>query len=401
MANKDFFENQTELIANKKNGLKMEIPWVIDEPAKIKHELLRQYIASWMLILFRTNKNYSRPQLVTYFDGFCGPGEYFCDEKRNSKCDGSPVLVANIANDLIAEDNQRKVAIFCIDKNKNCVDCLQGIFDQKNTNKQFWKVYLGDFEQTINKILDEIDQSTVKDYPMFFFVDPFGYSGFSMATLKRILSYPRSEVFINFMVYDIVRFWEEDHAEDAMRNLFGSDEYKEVDKTKCAEEKQLFFMNLYCKNLSEIAGAKFVMPFRINTPGQKVRPRYYLIHASQHIKALQVMKDNMARVSDSKYRFEAIGIQKGQMTLFEDPEKVDMRNRIIDVVAKQKEVEFDALAEWAYANTNGISKTIKDVLIQLEQQKIFEIQREPRKRKNTVTSGAIIKHIGGGNGAKN
>jgi len=35
MSNKDFFENQTELIANKKNGLKMEIPWVIDEPAKI------------------------------------------------------------------------------------------------------------------------------------------------------------------------------------------------------------------------------------------------------------------------------------------------------------------------------------------------------------------------------
>ncbi len=134
------------------NGEMMEIPWVIEEPTKIKHELLRQYISAWMKILFSTNKKYSRPQLVTYFDGFCGPGEYYSDITKTSKCAGSPVLVANIANDFILADKQRKVVIFCIDKNKKCVESLQNILSGINTHNQYWQVYQGDFEQHINTI---------------------------------------------------------------------------------------------------------------------------------------------------------------------------------------------------------------------------------------------------------
>lgn len=372
----------------------MEIPWVIEEPTKIKHELLRQYIAAWMKILFSTNKNYGRPQLVTYIDGFCGPGEYYCDTTKASKCAGSPVLVANIANDLILADRQREVAILCIDENKKCVESLQSILNGINTNNQYWQVYHGDFEQQINTILDEIDTKAIKDYPMFFFVDPFGYSGFPMQTLKRILSYPRSEIFINYMVYDVVRFWEQDHAEQSMLELFGTEEYKDVDKTQDAEQRQLFFMNLYCKNLREIAKSRYVMPFRINTPGQGVRPRYYLIHASQHSKALEVMKDNMARVSDVEYRFEAIGVKTAQMSLFEDPGKVDLRNRIKDYCKEQGTISYDDIEEWAYADTNGIKKTIKEALMQLEQEGLIEIQRELKKSNNTVTKGAQIKYIG-------
>ncbi len=255
-------------------------------------------------------------------------------------------------------------------------------------------MYQGDFELQINTILDEIDTKDIKDYPMFFFVDPFGYSGFSMQTLKRILSYPRSEIFINYMVYDVVRFWEQDHAEQPMLELFGTEEYKDVDETQNAEQRQLFFMNLYCKNLREIAKSRYVMPFRINTPGQRVRPRYYLIHASQHFKALEVMKDNMARVSDVEYRFEAIGVKTAQMSLFEDPEKVDLRNRIKDYCKEQGTIFYDDIEKWAYVDTNGIKKTIKEALMQLEREDLIEIQREPKKRNNTVTEGAQIKYIG-------
>ena len=59
------------------------------------------------------------------------------------------------------------------------------------------------------------------------------------------------------------------------------------------------------------------MPFRINTLGQKTRPRYYLIHVSRNLKALKVMKDTMGRISDVPYRFEAVGVKTDQMSLFE------------------------------------------------------------------------------------
>ncbi len=370
----------------------MDIPWVIDEPTKVKHELLRRYIALWMKIFFDTNKKYNRPQLVIYFDGFCGPGEYFRDEAKNARSDGSPIIVAKIANQLIAEDRRREIAIVCIDKKKKCIDHLQELLDARNENRQFWKVYEGVFEERINEILDEVDNGKIKDYPMFFFIDPFGCSGFSIKTLKRIMAYPRSEIFINFMVYDIVRFWEQKHAENAMKDLFGSARYKEVERAKHSEGRQLFFLNLYCKNLNEIAGAKYVMPFRVNCPGQreKARPRYYLIHASQHIKALRVMKDNMARVSDSRYRFEAIGIQKDQMSLFEDPKAIDLRDHLISFIKENSGLDYDDLEDWAYANTSGVSSTIKESLIKLEKEEAIIICRLKRQRSNTVTQGATI-----------
>ena len=56
----------------------------------------------------------------------------------------------------------------------------------------------------------------------------------------------------------------------------------------------------------------------------------------------------------------------------------------------KKQIEFTNLENWAYANTNGIKKTIQNALIELENEKIIEIERQPRQRKSTVTEGAII-----------
>jgi three-Cys-motif partner protein len=135
--------------------------------------------------------------------------------------------------------------------------------------------------------------------PSFFFIDPFGYSGFHISTLKRILKYEQSELFINFMIYDIIRFIEVDHSQQRMNmnELFGCNDFSAVSGYASSEEKQQFLVNLYCKQLRAYAGARYVMPFRINTPGMGTRPKYYLIHASNHIKALMEMKNNMAKVS--------------------------------------------------------------------------------------------------------
>lgn len=368
----------------------MDIPWVIEEHTKIKHDLLRQYIPTWMNICFRQQKLLGFQQLVVYFDGFSGPGEYYLDNNKNSKCDGSPVIVAKIANDIIPQGVGRKVHMSCIDKDKVCVEYLNKILNPLNIMKQSWNVYAGNFEEQINAILDDIDKNKIRDYPLFFFIDPFGYSGFSMNTIKRILSYKMSEVFVNFMVYDIVRFWEEERKENAMIALFGSDEYKEADKASNSEERQQFFMNLYCKNLNSISLAEYVMPFRVNTPQQGTRPRYYLIHASHNIKALKEMKNRMASISASEYKFEAIGVVKGQMSMFDCPEKIDMKKRLIDYIKEQKTIGFEALEDWGYANTCGVSKTIKEALVQFEQRNDIVIQRKPRQKKNTVTIGAII-----------
>jgi three-Cys-motif partner protein len=374
----------------------LEIPWVIDEHTLIKHTLLKNYIDPWMAIFFAVQRGEGKPQKVIYVDGFCGPGIYYTDNTKTDKCCGSPLIVAEVANKYLNEDPTRAVIMHCIDKNGVCTEILTQSLTEMNMFKQEWKVHNAEFDDKIHEVLDTIDQSDLRYQPMFFFIDPFGYKGFPMSTLHKIMTYPRAEFFVNFMVYDIVRFCEEQPFGENMSALFGSNEFRNVSNCRSPHEKYVFFVNLYVKSLTSI-GARYVMPFRINTPDQGTRPRYYLIHASKHIRALRVMKDNMAKISQAPYRFEAIGLISEQMSLFEDPERETLRERIGHFCAEPcaEGIRYEVLEEWAYVNTNGTSRTIKEALLELEMQKRISIERQARQRKNTVTTGAIIRTYGG------
>ena len=369
----------------------VEIPWVIDEHTRIKHALLAKYIDPWMAIFFAVQTNLGKDQKVVYFDGFCGPGTYYNDESKTDECSGSPLLVAEVANRYLDEDPKRSVIIHCIDRNVQCTDMLKKKIDELNRHNQDWQVHNGEFADKVKEVLDLFDQSDLRYQPIFFFIDPRGYSGYPMKSLERLLAYPRAELFVNFMVYDIVRFWEHERFEKDMIALFGTDEFKKVSNCTTPEQKYAFFVNLYSSCLLK-AGAQYVMPFRVNTPSQGTRPRYYLIHASKDILALKTMKNNMAKVSDAPYRFEAIGLVTEQMSLFEDPDKVALRDRIEELCRNvQVEVDYDALEDWAYANTTGVAKTIKKALVELEHSGKVVIKRQPGQRKNTVVSGARIR----------
>ncbi|MBN2322228.1 MAG: three-Cys-motif partner protein TcmP [Spirochaetes bacterium] len=371
----------------------MEVPWVIQEHTKVKHELLKQYISPWMNILFRTQKKFRYPQVLIYIDGFSGPGIYYTDEKRDSLCNGSPLIVAEIANTYIEQDKSRKILMYCIDIEKKCTDILKERLKKSNQYDQKWEVYEADFERKIFEIISDIEGKKLVGAPMFIFIDPIGYSGYQIGILKDLLSNPRTELFINFMIYDIVRFCETKQFESLLTKQFGDEEYKKIDTTSNPETKQLYLKNLYCQNLRKYANAEYVMPFRVNTPDQGQRPRYYLIHVSKNIKALKVMKNSMSKISQADYSFEAIGINTLQMSLFNDPEKISIEEKLKEYCrsAFPKPLEYTHIEDWAYVNTNGVAKTIKDSLKILEEKGIIEIRRKKGQRANTVTDGALIR----------
>jgi three-Cys-motif partner protein len=73
----------------------MEIPWVIDEHTRVKHELLKNYIGTWMAIMFSQQvKIRMKPQLL-FLDGFAGPGIYYEDDTKSLTCKGSPLIVGD------------------------------------------------------------------------------------------------------------------------------------------------------------------------------------------------------------------------------------------------------------------------------------------------------------------
>jgi three-Cys-motif partner protein len=96
------------------------IPWVIEQQTAVKHQLLRSYIATWMNILWQQQERLRQPPHLIYVDGFAGRGEYWSTEKRDSKVDGSPILVGKVANELMR--GQRKLDIIAFDTDKRTVD---------------------------------------------------------------------------------------------------------------------------------------------------------------------------------------------------------------------------------------------------------------------------------------
>jgi hypothetical protein len=83
-----------------------------------------------------------------------------------------------------------------------------------------------------------------------------------------------------------------------------------------------------------------------------------------------------------------------QLSFFEDPHKRSLREMIKQHCKEiyPSEVEYSELEEWAYANTNGVAKTIKEALIKIENDKYIRIIRRKRQRTTTVTEGAMIRY---------
>jgi len=369
-----------------------EIPWVIEEHTKIKHQLLSDYLGVWLPIMYSQQSLIGKDKKLVYVDGFAGPGEYWSDSKKNSKVNGSPVIAAEKANIYIDQDKTRKFLIIAIDCNKRCVDNLQPILQQINRHNQSWHVLHTTFEQGMDELFSYLEKNHANIAPAFFFIDPFGYSGFTMDTMVRILKQPRTELFINFMHYDINRFLEAGHSQEHLEALFGCDEYKNAANLN-SDEKTSYLIDLYCKKLKHKSNGIYILPFRMNTPGQGRRPRYFLVHVSQHIKALKAMKDRMAKASSQSFRFEAVGISScRQLDLFEPSDEEVLKGKVFEIITRyqEKNMLYDNLEDWAYQETSGIAREIKNALVILENEGKILIKRKTRQRINTVNYGAFI-----------
>ena len=368
------------------------IPWVIEQQTVVKHQLLRSYMATWMNILWAQQELLRRPPHLIYVDGFAGPGEYWKTDEKTEKVDGSPIIVGKIANDLMK--GNRKIDIIAFDAHKVTVNHLAPLLNAINTKQQAWEVTHEDFSTGAKGLMDKLAARLGRDYPTFFFIDPFGYSDFPMTLLAEILKHERTEVFVTFMTYDIVRFMVKPDAEKKMVELFGTEEYKEhAQKCKTAEERVNFISTLYRRQLVGMAKAKHVFGFRVNTPGQEGRARYFLFHASNHIKALKEMKNAMDRTSEQEFKFEAIGVgEDNQLDLFvATPEKL-VKAALLVLVEKAPggKMEYSKIENWAYERTSGVARNIKAALVELEKEGKVKIERKPKQKTNTVVDGAVV-----------
>ena len=144
-----------------------------------KHDILKHHLNAWFPILGRSSDR------IQYIDGFSGPGQYLGGQP------GSPLLALNTVERHwyfaeFAEAGKQMDFLF-VERNRSFYESLcNKIQDRHWTDALKRNIRHGECEPIISEMLDQVDHPRRPITPTLLFVDPFGYSGFSMKLLARL-----------------------------------------------------------------------------------------------------------------------------------------------------------------------------------------------------------------------
>lgn len=348
--------------------------WKYEEQTKIKHLVFADYIDKWVKILGKAHP-------LNYFDCFGGKGAY---EKDGKIFFGSPILAAEIIKNN-QTNLKRDVYLVIIDKDKSNLNNIEKILKYKKLDIQP-KFINKDFDIAINKILDKHPNLA----PTFFLVDPFGFK-IKIATLKRMLKIPKSEVLLNFMYNGINRNLGVEDADKILIDLFGSTEWKNI-KDLESREKERRIVELFRKKLKEFC--RFVFPYRLCFPEMN-RTYYYLFHMTNHPKGCEIMKGSFAKYNFGRVEYR--GKTKNQMTLLDyDNVKIGEIQTLLLKSYKGSTKTFIEIIEEQIDETPYLVKHIRQAIKDLEEDSKVKIIRKVKttksgKPKTSLEDGDEIK----------
>ena len=330
--------------------------WPYKVHTKVKHEILFKYLKSWINVLG------GKWQKICYFDCFAGRGMY------EDGSDGSPIIALKAINDLKQNRNHiQDVICTFIEKDKLNYDNLCKVIDaelSRDPTAYSSITVMPPINDEFVNVASKITKKSKKLPPSFFFIDPFGFSGVSFQTIKDILSIPKTEVFINFMIRDVNRFLSSSNHQRSIEDLFGIDDVMGVIGSQYSDvEPETALLKLYRKQLHENAGVKFTFPFKVNED-EKLQTTYYLIHATNNLLGCEIMKSIMYKAG-TKGRFGYLGPAEGQMALTNFDNLSEFKNYLRNMFDGQT-FSFEDIRIKTINETMYLEKDYKDALKELE-----------------------------------
>lgn len=279
--------------------------WPLDPHTMGKHIVLRHYLDAWLPIMMRSNDR------VLYIDAFAGPGVYQGGEL------GSPLIAINrFINHPRLSGATGRIGFEFIEADFDRYMHLQSVLGREEYRlpaNATYNAHHGRFDNTITKILDQLDRQRRNLPPAFVMIDPFGVSDTPMDTVQRILKHPKAEVCFTLMYDTVNRFLTASQLNATLTDLFGTDEWQQGACIKDENERFTFFVDLYKSGLKK-AGATQLLHFAIDKVDR--RNYYVIIYATKSIKGSDVMKKAMWNVApDGDFRF--VGGNQNQVSFGE------------------------------------------------------------------------------------
>ncbi|GAB62264.1 conserved hypothetical protein [Candidatus Jettenia caeni] len=240
-----------------------------------------------------------------------------------------------------------------------------------------------------------MDKKQVQIAPTFAFIDPFGFSGVPFALIKRLLSKPRCEVLITFMVDSINRWI--DHPDqqitDHISELFGTSDCFDI--IKQSPDRIAALCNLYQEQLRR--EVKYVRYFEMLDYDN--RAIYYLFFASNHRLGYVKMKETMWEV-DLKGEFRFSDATNPYQTVFFELDPTDTLWPILRGHFTGQEVLTDSILKFVEEDTAFLETHMKATLKRHLDENLPSVERitvRPEKQngkkwiKGTFPSGVFIK----------
>ena len=358
----------------------IETTWEIEPHTLAKHEILRRYLAAWFPII----ASYSNK--LVYIDGFCGPGRYKGGEP------GSPIIAINQA---IAQQRYlagRQVTFLFIDADPKRIAHLDSELANINLPSNFYfMTRVGEYEAEFGKILDDAEQHGKHLAPTFSLIDPFGFSGFPLALVRRLLANPKSEVFINLMVDFINRFLE--HPDPQVRqhivDTFGTPAVLQLAQTSV--DRKAAVCSLYQQQLS--FSAQFVRYFRMCN--ERDQALYYMFFAGNHPLGHARMKEAFWRVDPASGFSFSDATNPDQFVLFDSATMVP--TMLADELARafaHALVDVERILKHVNDRTAFVESHMRPALTYLEESQRITVQTVKRdgtpRRKKTFPPNALV-----------
>lgn len=364
-----------------------ETTWPIDDHTRAKHEILRRYLGAWFPI--RTIRGSNRR--VIFLDGFAGPGRYSGGEL------GSPLIALETLVDhtRFADMESTEFIFLFIENDQEHFDNLQqelATFWSQRTDGQPPNVGVYSYNNEFTAMAQHILAHTGgRLAPTFAFIDPFGWSGVPMTTIRDLLASRGCEVLFNFMYDSVNRFIADEREEilQSFKQLFGT---QEVEYTAVAylnvEERKRFLADLYKTKLRTVGGFDFVRSFEMMNLGRG-RTQHFLIFGTRHQNGLKAMKEAMWAL-DPVGGVQFRGFAGDQLVLFEPgPATAPLRAALLDRFREQT-IPIEMIEQFVVEDTDYLTTHYRKILKGLENENLV-ICMSNRNRRGTYPPGTVLR----------
>jgi three-Cys-motif partner protein len=258
----------------------MDEHYIGREQTAAKHLILKGYLGAFAAKLI----NYYN---LAYVDAFSGPWQSASDahEDTSFKIALDTLLAARRVSN-VGERKPKNIRCFFSEKKPSSHAELARFLEGYKGIDQFEvRDFKGSFEDAIPEI-----QAYIKGYFPLFFIDPTGWTGVNLASIKPLIEIERSEVLINFMFEFINRAvnMEDEKTVASFNGFLGSDDWQaELDPTL---PRGIAALNLFKDRLKATGNFKYVASTNIEMSA-KDRTHFFIVYGTKDYAGLELFRE--------------------------------------------------------------------------------------------------------------